>query len=36
MWNLGVRDMERDIIPMCRANGMSIGVYHLVGLPCKC
>ena len=24
-WNLGVRDMERDIIPMCRNNGMAIG-----------
>ncbi|RSH88725.1 hypothetical protein EHS25_002952 [Saitozyma podzolica] len=24
-YNLGLRDMERDIIPMCRNNGMSIG-----------
>lgn len=25
LWNLGVRDLERDVIPMARANGMSIG-----------
>lgn len=24
-WSLAIRDMEKDIIPMCRANGMSIG-----------
>ncbi|WVQ86211.1 hypothetical protein IAT38_008379 [Cryptococcus sp. DSM 104549] len=30
-WNLGMRDMERDIIPMCRANGMSIAPYAVLG-----
>jgi len=24
-WNLAQRDMERDIVPMCRHNGMAIG-----------
>ncbi|WWC65013.1 uncharacterized protein I303_107627 [Kwoniella dejecticola CBS 10117] len=30
-WNLCKRDMERDIIPMCRANGMSIAPYAVLG-----
>jgi aryl-alcohol dehydrogenase-like predicted oxidoreductase len=24
-WNLAQRDLERDIMPMCRNNGMAIG-----------
>ncbi|WWC98360.1 hypothetical protein V866_005251 [Kwoniella sp. B9012] len=30
-WNLSKRDMERDIIPMCRANGMSVAPYAVLG-----
>lgn len=30
-WNLLKRDMEREIIPMCRANGMSIAPYSVMG-----
>lgn len=30
-WNLLMRDMERDIIPMCRTNGMSITPYSVMG-----
>lgn len=30
-WNLLQRDLERDIIPMCRANGMSITPYTVMG-----
>lgn len=34
LWNLGVRDLERDIIPMARANGMSIGkTYRFLFFP---
>ena len=28
-FSLAMRDMERDIIPMCRNNGMSIGEFTL-------
>lgn len=28
-WNLTMRDMERDIIPMCKANGITIGTPSL-------
>ena len=30
-WNAGLRDLERDIIPMCRAEGMSIAPYGVLG-----
>ncbi|ODN84133.1 hypothetical protein L202_00142 [Cryptococcus amylolentus CBS 6039] len=30
-WNVGKRDMERDIIPMCRANGMSVAAWGVLG-----
>ncbi|WVQ86191.1 hypothetical protein IAT38_008359 [Cryptococcus sp. DSM 104549] len=30
-WNLGLRDMERDIIPMCRAYGLGIAPYSVLG-----
>ncbi|ODO07518.1 hypothetical protein L198_01097 [Cryptococcus wingfieldii CBS 7118] len=30
-WNVGKRDMERDIIPMCRANGMSVAAWGFLG-----
>ncbi|ORY28954.1 putative aryl-alcohol dehydrogenase [Naematelia encephala] len=30
-WNLMMRDMERDIIPMCRMNGMSIAPFSVLG-----
>ncbi|WWD20886.1 hypothetical protein CI109_105363 [Kwoniella shandongensis] len=30
-WNLSMRDMERDIIPMCRAYGMSIAPWGSLG-----
>ena len=29
-----MRDMERDIIPMCRNNGMSIGQWSYDFFPC--
>ncbi|WVQ80661.1 hypothetical protein IAT38_002766 [Cryptococcus sp. DSM 104549] len=31
MWNVGFRDMERDIIPMARDYGMSIAPYGVLG-----
>ncbi|OWT36177.1 aryl-alcohol dehydrogenase [Cryptococcus neoformans Bt1] len=31
LWNLGVRDLERDVIPMARANGMSIAPWGALG-----
>lgn len=30
-WNASLRDMERDIIPMCRAEGMAITPYGVLG-----
>lgn len=30
-WNAGVRDMERDIIPMCQHQGMGILPYGVLG-----
>ncbi|WWC92523.1 uncharacterized protein L201_007482 [Kwoniella dendrophila CBS 6074] len=30
-WSVSYRDMERDIIPMCRANGMAIAPYAVLG-----
>ncbi|OKL58557.1 Norsolorinic acid reductase B [Talaromyces atroroseus] len=30
MWNAGMRDLERDIIPMCRAEGMGICPYGVL------
>ncbi|CAN8099613.1 unnamed protein product [Discula destructiva] len=30
MWNAGFRDMERDIIPMCKHNGMGIAPYGVL------
>lgn len=30
-WNLASRDMERDIVPMCRAHGMAIAAYGVLG-----
>ncbi|WVR03355.1 hypothetical protein IAU60_000346 [Kwoniella sp. DSM 27419] len=30
-WSVGNRDMERDIIPMARANGMSIAPWGVLG-----
>jgi len=30
-WSLALRDMERDIIPMCRAHGMAIAPYGVLG-----
>ncbi|TYJ54957.1 hypothetical protein B9479_004369 [Cryptococcus floricola] len=30
-WNVAKRDMERDIIPMCRANGMSVAAWGVLG-----
>jgi hypothetical protein len=31
-WNLALRDMERDILPMARAFGMAIGTSRLANL----
>jgi len=31
LYNYAVRDMERDIIPMCRNNGMSIAPWGIMG-----
>lgn len=31
MWNAGMRDMERDILPMCRSEGMAIIPYGVLG-----
>ncbi|WVQ77127.1 hypothetical protein IAR50_006810 [Cryptococcus sp. DSM 104548] len=31
LWNVGVRDLERDIIPMCRANGMGLAPWGALG-----
>lgn len=31
LWSLTVRDMEREIIPMCRAEGMGIAPWGVVG-----
>ncbi|KAH9917926.1 norsolorinic acid reductase [Epithele typhae] len=30
-WNLATRDMEREIIPMCRAEGMALAPWGVVG-----
>jgi len=31
MWNAGIRDLERDIIPMCRQQNMAICPYGVLG-----
>ena len=31
MWNAGIRDFERDIIPMCRDEGMALCPYGVLG-----
>lgn len=31
MWNAGMRDFERDIIPMCRDEGMGLCPYGVLG-----
>ncbi|KAL2798713.1 Aldo/keto reductase [Aspergillus keveii] len=31
MWNAAIRDMERDIMPMCRDEGMGICAYGALG-----
>ncbi|KAK5044664.1 hypothetical protein LTR84_010556 [Exophiala bonariae] len=31
MWNAALRDFERDIIPMCRAEGMALAPYGVLG-----
>ncbi|KAL3455986.1 NADP-dependent oxidoreductase domain-containing protein [Aspergillus heterothallicus] len=31
MWNAAIRDMERDVVPMCRDEGMGICVYGALG-----
>ncbi|ORY35571.1 aryl-alcohol dehydrogenase [Naematelia encephala] len=31
LWNLGVRDLERDVIPMCRANGLAMTNWGALG-----
>ncbi|CAN9345804.1 unnamed protein product [Alternaria sp. RS040] len=31
MWNAGMRDFERDIIPMCRQQGMALCPYGVLG-----
>ncbi|KEF61839.1 uncharacterized protein A1O9_03410 [Exophiala aquamarina CBS 119918] len=31
MWNASLRDVERDILPMCRAEGMAICAYGTLG-----
>ncbi|KAE8420036.1 NADP-dependent oxidoreductase domain-containing protein [Aspergillus pseudocaelatus] len=31
MWNAALRDMEREIVPMCRDEGMGICVYGALG-----
>lgn len=31
MWNCGMRDFERDIIPMCRDEGMGLCPYGTIG-----
>ncbi|KAM0550274.1 hypothetical protein ACHAPJ_008944 [Fusarium lateritium] len=31
MWNAGLRDFERDILPMCREEGMAICPYGVLG-----
>lgn len=30
-WNLGARDLERDIVPMCRSFGMAIAAWNVLG-----
>jgi len=30
-WNLSSRDLERDVLPMCRANGMGIAPWNVMG-----
>ncbi|WVQ86190.1 hypothetical protein IAT38_008358 [Cryptococcus sp. DSM 104549] len=30
-WNVGSRDIERDIVPMCRAYGMTLAPYWVLG-----
>ncbi|ODN92759.1 aryl-alcohol dehydrogenase [Cryptococcus wingfieldii CBS 7118] len=31
LWNVSVRDLERDVIPMCRANGMGLAPWGALG-----
>ncbi|KAH9935992.1 norsolorinic acid reductase [Epithele typhae] len=31
MWNVAKRDLEREILPMCRAEGMGLAPYSVVG-----
>ncbi|CDO76297.1 hypothetical protein BN946_scf184917.g13 [Trametes cinnabarina] len=31
MWNVGARDIEREIVPMCRAEGMGIAPWGVLG-----
>lgn len=31
MWNAGMRDFERDIIPMCKDEGMGLCPYGTLG-----
>lgn len=31
LWNLNVRDMEREIIPMCRKEGMGLAPWGVIG-----
>ncbi|KAJ5535550.1 Aldo/keto reductase [Penicillium frequentans] len=31
LWNAGIRDFERDILPMCRAEGMALVPYGTLG-----
>ncbi|KAF2993363.1 hypothetical protein E8E13_002236 [Curvularia kusanoi] len=31
MWNVGMRDFERDIIPMCQQQGMALCPYGVLG-----
>lgn len=31
MWNAGMRDFERDIIPMCKHQGMALAPYGVLG-----
>jgi aryl-alcohol dehydrogenase-like predicted oxidoreductase len=32
-WNLASRDFERDVLPMCRANGMGVGKSSQLSVP---
>ncbi|ODO06643.1 hypothetical protein I350_04001 [Cryptococcus amylolentus CBS 6273] len=31
LWNVSVRDVERDVLPMCRANGMGFAPWGVLG-----